>query len=453
MSQSTESPYDAAGTPEPPAPTIERDPKQARKAATGAFLGTVVEMYDFLLYASAAGLVFPAVFFSELDPALAATLGFVSLLAGYISRPIGGLLFGHFGDVVGRKRMLLLSMLIMGGVSICIGLLPGEATLGAAAAVILTTLRVIQGIAIGGEYAGATLMAMEHSKEKAHGWTASLAAAGGPAGSVLATFVLGLFAFLPDEQFLAWGWRIPFLLSTVIVIIALYIRASVHESPEFVAAQEKKAARTQIPIFAAFRKAPLAMLLGPLVAGSTLFVQGLLVSFMVPYVVAQGTVERETALMMVTISSVFHIFTIPGFAWLSDRLGRRRVMLGAVIFCVLAVWPMMLMFDSGSPLLVALAFVVGNPLIQASIYGPLGAFLAERFEPAARYTGVSFTYQFGAIIGAGIAPLLAQFIVYEPTEAQSALGLGTGGLAGFMAIYFVVAGICIVALTRVRATR
>lgn len=154
MSQSTESPYDAAGTPELPAPTIERDPKQARKAATGAFLGTVVEMYDFLLYASAAGLVFPAVFFSELDPALAATLGFVSLLAGYISRPIGGLLFGHFGDVVGRKRMLLLSMLIMGGVSICIGLLPGEATLGAAAAVILTTLRVIQGIAIGGEYAG-----------------------------------------------------------------------------------------------------------------------------------------------------------------------------------------------------------------------------------------------------------------------------------------------------------
>ncbi|MBO0898036.1 MFS transporter [Arthrobacter sunyaminii] len=402
----------AALPPSPPAAGHHTTGKDSRRALVSSFLGSTVEYYDFLLYAAAAGLVFPKLFFSaDMDPTLGTILSFVILLAGYISRPIGGVLFGHFGDKYGRKNMLFITLMMMGLVSVAIGLMPTYAAIGVAAPLLLVFLRVVQGLAVGGEWAGATLMAAEHVKEKNRGFAASIAVTGGPTGSVLATLILGLFAGLPEDDFLSWGWRIPFLLSAALVIIGLYLRYRVTESPDFVEARAAGTVHTGVPILRVLKKYPLSSLYGILAAAGPLFMQALLAVFMVPYVVGTGAVDRQTALMMLTASSFVHIFAIPFFAWLSDKFGRRPVMLAGAGISVALVFPMFAMFNSGSFWLIALAFMVGNPIIQASMYGPIGAFLAEKFDTQDRYTGVSLTFQLGSVLGAGTAPLLATWLI------------------------------------------
>lgn len=414
-------------------PKTEEERKDSRRAVLSSFLGTTVEYYDFLLYTAAAGLIFPALFFSNLDPALGQLLAFATLLAGYLTRPLGGLLFGHFGDKFGRKNMLFITLMMMGIVSLCIGLMPTYATIGVAAPILLVTLRVLQGIAVGGEWAGATLMAMEHSGARNKGFGASLSVTGGPTGSVLATLILTLFSTLPDEQFYAWGWRVPFLLSVVVVVIGLYLRARVKESPEFEAARRSGDVHTGVPIKLMVTKYPKEVLLGTLAGAAPLFVQGLLAGFMVTYVsVINDWIPRSEALMLLTFSSFFHIFTIPAFAALSDRIGRKTVMVGGAIFSAIAIWPMFAMFNTGDPLWIGLAFMLGNPIIQASMYGPIGAFLSEKFATNARYTGTSLAFQLSSIIGAGVAPLVAA----QLTSAE----VGTTNLAIYVTVMFLVSG-------------
>lgn len=423
-----------------PAPATPGSPsaKDSRRALVSSFLGSTVEYYDFLLYAAAAGLVFPQLFFSAgMDPALGTALSFVILLAGYISRPIGGILFGHFGDKYGRKNMLFITLMMMGLVSVAIGLMPTFEAIGVAAPLILVLLRVIQGLAVGGEWAGATLMAAEHVKEKNRGFAASIAVTGGPTGSVLATLILGLFAGLPEDQFLSWGWRIPFLLSAALVVIGLYLRYRVTESPDFIKARQAGEVHTGVPIMRVLKRYPLSSLYGILAAAGPLFMQALLAVFMVPYVVSTGAVDRQTALLMLTASSFVHIFAIPFFAWLSDRFGRRPVMLVGAGISVALVFPMFAMFNSGSPWLIALAFMVGNPIIQASMYGPIGAFLAEKFETQDRYTGVSLTFQLGSVLGAGTAPLLATWLV----DLEN--GRGTDNIAWYFIGLILVAALAV----------
>lgn len=396
------------------APT-SRARADTRRALVSSFLGSTVEYYDFLLYGAAAGLVFPQLFFPEtMDPALGAALSFVILLTGYVARPIGGILFGHFGDRFGRKSMLFITLMMMGAVSVCIGIMPTFDAVGLAAPLTLVVLRVVQGLAVGGEWAGATLMAAEHAKAGNQGFAASIAVTGGPAGSVLATLVLGLFAGLPDDQFLSWGWRVPFLLSAVLVIIGLYLRYRVTESPDFTRARDAGEVRTGVPLLRVLKRYPLSALFGILAAAAPLFMQALLAIWAVPYVAAQGVVPRQDALYMLTFSSFVHIFAIPFFAWLSDRYGRRPVMLAGAVISIALVFPMFALLNSGSYWLVALAFLLGNPIIQASMYGPIGAFLAEKFETQDRYTGVSVTFQLGSLLGAGTAPLMATWLSSLP---------------------------------------
>ena len=418
-----------------PDPTLRTSRKDRRRAIVSSFLGSTVEYYDFLLYGAAAGLVFPQLFFTDLDRTTGLLLSYLTLFTGYVSRPIGGMLFGHFGDKFGRKNMLFITLMMMGLVSVAIGLMPTAATIGIAAPIILVLLRVVQGLAVGGEWAGATLMAMEHSKHGSRGLGASIAVAGGPTGSVLATLILGLFAALPDESFYAWGWRVPFLLSAVLVVIGLYMRFRVTESPDFQAAKEAGEVHTGVPLFNLFRRYPRELITGSLAGAAALFIQGLLAIWMVPYVVASGALTRETALYMLTASSVVHIFTIPFFAWLSDRLGRRVVMMGGAIFSIAAIWPMFAMFNSGSPVLIGLAFLLGNPLIQASMYGPIGAYLSEMFDTTSRYTGVSVTFQLGAVIGSGTAAIVANRLVTP--EA------GTTYLAWWIVGLYVISGLAV----------
>ena len=412
------------------APT-SRTRADTRRALVSSFLGSTVEYYDFLLYGAAAGLVFPQLFFPEtMDPALGAALSFVILLTGYVARPIGGILFGHFGDRFGRKSMLFITLMMMGAVSVCIGIMPTFDAVGLAAPLTLVVLRVVQGLAVGGEWAGATLMAAEHAKAGNQGFAASIAVTGGPAGSVLATLVLGLFAGLPDDQFLSWGWRVPFLLSAVLVIIGLYLRYRVTESPDFTRAQDAGEVRTGVPLLRVLKRYPLSALFGILAAAAPLFMQALLAIWAVPYVAAQGVVPRQDALYMLTFSSFVHIFAIPFFAWLSDRYGRRPVMLAGAVISIALVFPMFALLNSGSYWLVALAFLLGNPIIQASMYGPIGAFLAEKFETQDRYTGVSVTFQLGSLLGAGTAPLMATWLSSLPN------GRGTDVTLTFQGLFF-----------------
>lgn len=411
--------------------------RDSRRAQIASFMGTTVEYYDFLLYASAAGLVFPQIFFSDLDPKLGATLSFVILLSGYIARPIGGLVFGHFGDLFGRKNVLFITLLLMGFVSVAIGLLPSYASIGVAAPLALVMLRMIQGLAMGGEWGGATLMSMEHADDKSRGLGASIAAIGGPAGAVLATVVLSLFSRMPDEQFLSWGWRVPFLLSALIVLVGLYLRLKVTESPDFQRALEEaeNAHDKALPIKTVLTKFPFQVVLGAVIAAAPLAVQGLLGSFMVPYVVASGTVDRQGALLMLAGGYAVQILTLPFFAWLSDRFGRKPVMIGGGIVSAALVFPVLAMFESTSPIVVFFAFFVGLAIVQSSMYGAVGAFLSEKFEVEARYTGASLSFQLGSILGAGSIPLVAVQIVTPE--------VGTTYLGWYVVGWFVLAVIAV----------
>lgn len=271
-------------------------------------------------------------------------------------------------------------------------------------------------------------MAAEHVKEGQRGFAASLAVAGGHSGAVLATLILGLFAGLPEDQFMSWGWRVPFLLSAALVIIGLIICYKVQEYPDFEDARNRGEVHTGVPLARVLKKYGGNVILGILACTGPLFMQALMAGFMVPYVVKTGTIDRQSALMMLTASNFAHIFAIPFFAWLSDKFGRRPIMLIGAVISVALVFPMFMLFNSSNPMLIALGFMVGKPIIQASMYGPIGAFLAEKFETQDRYTGVSLTFQAGSVLGSGLAPLMSQWLIGFNN------GLGTTNIA----IYFII---------------
>ncbi|HEY5880120.1 MAG TPA: MFS transporter [Nakamurella sp.] len=406
----------AASVPSPNASTNAPDGRARRRAMLSSYLGTTVEYYDFLLYGTAASLVFPALFFSELSPMAATIASFGTLAVGYLARPIGGVIFGHFGDKFGRKNILIITLLIMGGVSFLIGLLPTQETIGMAAPILLVTLRIIQGFAVGGEWAGAALMSMEHAAPKGRGFAASIVASGGPSGAVLATLVLTAFSVLPEEQFLAWGWRVPFLLSAILVVIAFFMRLRVTESPEFVAALEKQKAqraagnatgpKPKAPLFTVLKHYPRQTLEAVVGGLAPLFMQSLLATFMLTYAVQAGH-GRTSALILVTVANAIHILTIPAFAALSDRVGRKPVMVAGAIVGAVLVFPIFALVGQGSWAALLLAFVLGNPIVQALMYGPMGAWMSEKFPADSRYTGVALSYQVSSTLGAGLAPLVA----------------------------------------------
>lgn len=399
------------------------------RARRASVVGGTVEGYDFLLYSSAAGLVFPHVFFTALPPALGATLSFVTLLTGYIARPIGGLIFGHIGDRNGRRNVLMATLILMGGASFAIGLIPGTSVIGVGAPIILVCLRIVQGLAMGGEYGGAALLSMEHSSAGRRGFGAGITASGAPMGSVLATLVLSLFALMPRDAFVNWGWRVPFLVSILFVALGIYLRRKVTETPDFLAVVEKAAAKNSpLPLRRVVTEVPGRVLLAILVTTAPLFLQGLLAAFMVPFVVKQGAVSQATALMLLSLSSFVQIFAIPFYAWLSDVVGRQKVLVIAALLSGVVIWPMMRMFDSHSVVIVGLAFVLGNAVIQSSVFGPMSAFIAEMFDTETRYTGISLGYQLGAVLGAGTAPLVAQALVSGARGGTTTLTLYMTGL-------------------------
>lgn len=395
--------------------------KEARKVILSSYLGSTIEFYDFLLYASASALVFPYVFFTGLDPLAGAVAAYGTFAAGYLARPLGGAVFGHFGDRLGRKKMLIISMLIMGIASTLIGLIPSAAVIGSWGAVILVFLRVCQGIAVGGEWGGAALMALEHSPKGRRGFAASFTNAGAPTGAALGTFVLGLFAAMPEEQFLSWGWRVPFLLSVLLLGVGIFVRSQVSESPIFQAALAKEAAegtqvRRKVPIIEVLRR-PRALIYTMLAGASGFALQVFLATFAVAYAVESGA-ERQPVLYAFALACVLSVFSVIAMGRLSDKLGRRPVMLAGLAVFIALLFPMFSWLATGNVLLIFAAFAVGL-ICHAAIYGPLAAFISEQFGTSSRYTGASLGYQFATLIGGGFTPTILAAI-YASSQGEVA---------------------------------
>ncbi|MEV5054244.1 MFS transporter [Arthrobacter sp. LAR12-1-1.1] len=402
--------------------------REARTVIASSYLGSTIEYYDFLLYATAAAVVFPKVFFSGADEWVGVVAAYGTFAAGYVARPLGGIIFGHFGDRLGRKNMLIVSMLVMGIASTLIGLVPGAAVAGAWGAVMLVFLRVCQGIAVGGEWGGAALMALEHSESGKRGFAASFVNAGAPTGAVLGTLVMGVFAALPNEQFLAWGWRVPFLLSFVLLGIGMFVRLKVSESPIFKAALEQEKAeqekaereqaeqdhaqpqrraqgsapvRREIPLLQVLRR-PKTLIFTMLAGAAGFALQVVLATFSVTYAVSKGADRQGVLYAFAAASFVSIAFVIMG-GRLSDKLGRRPVMIGGLVLFILYLTPMFQLLSSNNIGLIFVAFAVGL-MIHSTLFGPLAAFVSEQFGTTSRYTGASLGYQLATLLGAGFTP-------------------------------------------------
>jgi MFS family permease len=392
------------------------DPAMRRRALWSSYLGSAIEYYDFLLYGIAATLVFPRVFFA-LDPGLAILASFATLAVGYVARPVGAVFFGHFGDKIGRKRMLMLTLYLMGTASFVMGLLPSYGQIGAAAPLALICLRLVQGFAVGGEWAGATLLSMEHAGARSRGFAASIVGSGAPTGAVMATLVLMPFAALDEADFLSWGWRIPFLLSALLVALAIYLRRSVSETPAFLAMIEARAkeapGKREIPLVVVFKRYPRELVNGILGTLACLAMTTLTATFMVNYAITAGGHKQSTALGVLTVVNVLHIFAIPGFAILSDRIGRKPVMLTGAMAGMFLIFPVFWLIESGTVLTLFLAFTIANPVIHALMGGPISAWLGEKFAADIRYSGMAVTFQLGSTLSAGFAPLIATWLLMQ----------------------------------------
>jgi MFS family permease len=400
--------------------------KHLTRAVVASTVGTTVEWYDFFLYGSAAALVFPRLFFSELDPFVAEMLSWFTFYAGFVGRPLGAALFGHFGDRIGRKALLVVTMLLMGVSTTAIGLVPPHAEIGMWGAVILTLLRALQGMAVGGEWSGSVLMAGEWAPAGRRGFTTSFAQAGAPLGLILANSALTLMTSIQDEAtFIAWGWRVPFLASFALVGIGLYIRIGVLESPVF--ADLKTQGRVA--------RAPLLDVLRDnwrQVALTTLLRTGQLAPYYITttYVLVYGTqvlgLSRATLLTCVTVRAVAGLLAIPVAGHLSDRFGRKRIVGLGCILTGLWIFALFEMFDTRAIPLIVFALVMDG-IFQDLQYGPQAAVIAENFPASRRYTGSGLGYHLAAITAGGPAPLIATYLFarYESSFAIALFAMAT----------------------------
>jgi MFS family permease len=390
-------------------------------------LGTAIEWYDFFLYGTMATLVFPKVFFPTSDQFVGTLLSLFTFLVGFIARPFGGALFGHLGDRIGRKSTLIATLLLMGISTLVIGLLPGYATLGVAAPLILVLLRLGQGLGVGGEWGGSVLLAMEYGHRRNRGFWASWPQMGVPIGLILSTIVVNIVqsasgsGFLAVNGVLAGAWRIPFYVSALLIIVGLYVRLSIMETPLF---EQVKASNQQAPspFLDAFRYSTPEILLS---AGARFVEQApfyLFTTFVITYGVDKIGLDRTLILNAITIAAVVELFTIPIFASLSDRFNRRAwYLIGCVLMAVFA-FPYFLLMNSGSAGLFILGVVLSLALFHAWVYGPQAALIAERFGTRSRYSGASLGYQLAAPFAGGLAPIIALLLLNGKTNL-SALGL------------------------------
>ena len=390
--------------------------KQVRRVVLASFVGTTIEWYDFFIYGTAAALVFGELFFPAENEFLERMAAYGSFAIGFFARPLGGVLFGHFGDRIGRKAMLVTTLMMMGVATCLIGLLPTYSMIGIAAPIILILLRVVQGFGVGGEWGGAVLMAVEHGHSGRRGLYGSCVQMGVPAGLLLASLVFGMFSALEEEAFMTWGWRVPFLFGVVLLGIGMFIRLQVLESPLFADVQQKKEV-SKVPILDVFRRHPGNVLLamGARYAENACFY--IFSVFVLSYTVEQFDLERSLVLVGVLIAAAIQLVAIPIFGGLSDRVGRRPVYLFGACFLALFAFPFFWLINTGAIVLVWLAIILGM-IGHAAMYGPQAAFFSELFGTNVRYSGASIGYQLASPFAGGLAPMIATALL-EWTDGQS----------------------------------
>ena len=416
---------------------------QRRRAVMASTVGTTIEWYDFFLYGTAAALIFPTVFFPGQDPFAGIIAAFGTQFVGFAARPIGAAIFGHYGDRIGRKSTLVATLLLMGIGTTLIGVLPGYVSIGIAAPILLTVLRLVQGIAVGGEWGGSVLLAMEWGDKRRRGFMASWPQLGVPLGLLLSTALVQLMSRLTGPDFLTWGWRIPFLFSIVLVGVGLYVRLRVMESPEFAAAKKTQTVAHR-PLAEVIKKQWRDILLAAFVRLSEQAPFYLFITFVLTYGTKQLQLERDNLLTDTLIAAAIGLVSVPLFGYLSDRIGR-KLMYGIGIVCTgLFAFPYFGLLDTRVSGLVLLAIVV-SLIFHDMQYGPQAALIAETFGTNVRYSGAGLGYQLASVIAGGPAPLIAAAIL-------ATTGSSTG-IAWYIVGCAVISMIALVLMPTVKAER
>jgi MFS transporter, MHS family, shikimate and dehydroshikimate transport protein len=381
-----------------------------RRVAFASFVGTAIEWYDFFLYGTAAALVFPKLFFPHFSPLAGTLASFATFGVAFFARPIGGVVFGHFGDRIGRKSMLVVTLVLMGGATFLVGVLPTFEQVGVFAPMGLVVLRFLQGFAVGGEWGGATLMAVEHSPEKDRNFYSSWPQVGVSVGLLLSTGAFAAFTSLPQNEFLSFGWRVPFLLSAVLILVGLFIRLRLTESPAFSAVKER-GAESKIPLLEVLRNYPAAATLAVGVVFISICGFYVTTTFALSYVTDRLGLPRTVGLTGLLLSGVANGAGVLIFAKRADRIGKRSVAIGSAAFQLLLAYPFFLLVDTRQPALIWLA-VAGYAFAGGALYSITGVMLAELFETRVRYSGISFGYQMAGVLAGAPTPIIATAMVH-----------------------------------------
>jgi len=407
------------------APIAGAERSQMNAIVFASCFGTIIEWYDFLIYATAATLVFNKAFFPTFDP-LASTLAALGTYAvGFLARPLGGALFGHFGDRLGRKSMLVMTLFIMGLSTFCIGLLPTYERIGVFAPILLMLLRIVQGVGLGGEWGGASLMVLEHAPADRRGFYTSFVQVGFPIGLVLATFVFSLVAKLPDADFASYGWRIPFLASIVLLGVGVFVRTRVPETPVFERLKQREALSDN-PVGEVVGKNTRTFLIAVGLKLSEVSWVYMLSVFIVGYATGKLGLPKSMMLDAVLYAALLELITLPLFGWLSDRFGRRPLYIWGALFTIAFAFPLFWLIDSKGTVLIFTAVTIAMNFGHGMMFGPESCYFPELFGARVRYSGASFGFQASAAIGGGFAPIIA-------TAMVGYFG-GTGGVSIMMIV-------------------
>ncbi|QTT87849.1 MFS transporter [Pseudomonas chlororaphis] len=416
---------------------------QPRRAAAAAFIGTMIEWYDFYIYATAAALVFGALFFPSDDKLFSTMAAFGTFAVGFFARPLGGIVFGHIGDRIGRKKSLVITLLMMGVVTVCIGLLPTYAQIGAAAPVLLILLRIVQGIAVGGEWGGAVLMAGEHAPKGRRNFFASFAQLGSPAGLILSLLAFSAVTRLPEDDLMSWGWRLPFLASALLLVVGLAIRLGVNESPEFLASREqahKAQRKEQAPVMEVLQSAwrPLLLCIG----ANTLGIAGVYFTntFMIAYSTQQLGLPRSLILECLFVVAIIQFCIQPLAAWTAEKLGATRFLCLVSLLAMASPYPMFVLVSSGQAPLIILGIALAV-VCMASFYAVIAGYVSGMFETRVRYTAISLAYQVCGAVAGGLTPLIGTWLAHRFAGQWWPMAL-------FYSLIATVSLLCVLALAR-----